>query len=52
MIAPTGKCGICGVATNRSFPFGVRAHYYCYAHKDELFEKVTGKRPKPQKTKE
>ncbi len=39
MVVPTGKCGICGVPTNQSFP------YYCDAHREELFEKVTGTKP-------
>ena len=45
MVIPTGKCGICGVPTNQSFPFGTKAYYYCDAHREELFEKVTGKKP-------
>jgi hypothetical protein len=44
MVAPAGKCGICGVPTNQSFPFGNKAHFYCDAHREELFQKVTGKK--------
>jgi len=49
----TGNCEyrmgdekVCGVPTNTSFGFGGCIYYYCEAHKDQLFEKVTGKKPK------
>jgi hypothetical protein len=41
------KCEICKNPTNLSFGFGTGLHYYCDAHKDEIFAKVTGgKKPK------
>ena len=46
VVAPTRKCGICGEPTNQSFGFGNTAYYYCDTHKDELFERVTGRKPK------
>lgn len=51
MSVGTGKCKICGTPTNTSFGFGGSLHYYCEAHKDQLFEKVTGKKPKATKPK-
>ncbi len=45
MVIPTGKCAICGVPTNQSFLFGTKAYYYCDAHSEELFEKVTKRKP-------
>jgi hypothetical protein len=46
-----GNGKVCGVPTNTSFGFGGRIYYYCEAHKDQLFERVTGKKPKPTKPK-
>ena len=43
---PKTKCEICGTPTNVSFSFGGKEHYYCEAHKDELFTRVTGRAPK------
>lgn len=45
-MAATDKCEICGMPTNLSFGFAGKLHYCCEAHKDELFEKVTGRKPK------
>jgi hypothetical protein len=54
----TGNCEyrmgdgkVCGVPTNTSFGFGRRNYFYCEAHKDQLYEKVTGKKPKIAKPK-
>lgn len=44
---PTGECEICKKPTNQSFGFGNAIHYHCDDHRDLLFERVTGKRPKP-----
>jgi hypothetical protein len=49
MDIPTGKCEVCKTPVNTSFADGLRIYYYCEAHKDELYEKVTGKKPKPSK---
>jgi hypothetical protein len=45
-MAIPAKCEICKTSTNLSFGFGTGLHYYCVAHKEELFEKETGKKPK------
>ncbi len=42
----TTKCEICGVATNTSFGSVGNLHYYCKEHKDEVFTRVTGRKPK------
>jgi hypothetical protein len=39
-------CEVCKNPTKFSFGFGTGLHYYCDAHKDELFKKVMGKKPK------
>lgn len=46
--SPQTTCEICGTATNTSFGFGSKIHYYCEKHKNELFKKVTGREPKPK----
>jgi len=51
MAAPTSRCEICKNPTNTSFPFGNRNYFYCEAHRDQLYEKVTGKKPKTTKPK-
>jgi len=45
MAASTAR-EICGVPTNLSFEFAGKLHYFCTAHENELFEKVTGRAPK------
>jgi hypothetical protein len=44
-MAASTACEICGVPTNLSFKFAGKLHYFCTAHENELFEKVTGGHP-------
>lgn len=46
-MSATGKCEKCGTPTNESFGPQNDLHYFCPDHKDEVFEKVTGRKPKP-----